>query len=381
MISTDPGRGTGAGIPCALTALASLATAAILAGWLTTDWLPFCAGPVVFLGAALPLILRWTPVNEPSALKVCLLASLLSPALVTCLFLSLERAGVPGPWPWTFALLAGLSLGALRRPLRFAPCGRAAWATLVFLALSAALLAYGLLGLGNAPRLTHDGALWSAGVVAMFERGGPWENPWLAGTPLPTHPGYALLVRTIAHTLGLAAPSAQALVSIWSLATLPVALYLLAAPLWRESRRTFLGAPLALLGWNAWAGWRAWAGATQEVESGALAGVQRWTADLAAPLADAAQGSVLYGGSAFFGVGPGAPALALAVGAWMCAAHALRHGQRPWVGLCGLLHALSAVFEPTLALAAALATAIAALVHPGVPRVRASLLLSILAWG
>ena len=76
-------------------------------------------------------------------------------------------------------------------------------------------------------------------------------------------------------------------------------------------------------------------------------------------------------------VGPGAPALALAAAAWMCAAHALRHGQRPWVGLCGLLHALSAFIDPCLGLAAALATGAAALVHPGIARVRASLCLAI----
>jgi len=298
---------------------------------------------LLLFGAGYPILARWAP-REPSALKLVLLASLLSPPIVVLLELAFEPLlAVDSAWSATFAAVAGLQLAGRGRPLSWARPGGASLTALA-LALGLAGLAALILWQGPAARLEPAESVWHASMAAALERGHPWENPFLAGTPFPCHPGLPLLVRAFARVLGIAEPSALAAVSIWSLVTLVPALYLIAAALWRSPGRDLSALLLALIGWGA-------------LGRGVLPGIELCT-DLT----------------------PQAPALAYGVGAWLAAAHGLRHGERPWLGLCGLLHGLTLLVDPGVGLGALLATAATALLLPGERGLRAPALLSLLAW-
>ena len=91
-------------------------------------------------------------------------------------------------------------------------------------------------------------------VARSFLRGAGLENPWLAGTVLEYHPGPAALVAAVAGALRVAPTLAAAILSIWCVVLVPLLLYLLAAPLWKEWRRTLLASVLGLVGWNVWGG-------------------------------------------------------------------------------------------------------------------------------
>lgn len=304
-------------------------------------------GPALLLcgGLALPILLRWSPV-EPSALKLGLLALLLSPPLCAALRLA------TGDWQLVLWVGAGLQLLGLQRPMSFERAGRAGWCALA-LALGLAWLFTDLtLGQGLAPRLDHDRAIWQAAAAEMLLRPGALENPFLAGTPFPSHPGAAALVAAVADGLRWPAADAAALVLVWSVATLPVALCLLAAPLWGELRRVLITPFLAIGLTGSPYLVRLLTGSTEETG---------WLALDRAPYA----------------IGPAAPAVALGVGAWLCAVHALRHGQRPWVGLTALLGGLALLVHPAVGAVALGAPALAALCAPGVPKVRTAVPLSL----
>jgi hypothetical protein len=300
-------------------------------GRLPSIWGTIGAAPLLLGGAAAPLLLRWSPV-EPSILKLGLLAGLLSTPLLT-----LARfAG--GSWTWALILACGLQVLALGRPLRFDRPGRAAWGALGLGLATAVGLAWLLFGHGWALRLDGDAQVWHAAVAESLTRGWPGENPFLAGTPLPTHPGYAALIATVAEALGLPTASAAAVICVACAASLPLSLYLIAAPLWAEPRRVLAAPLLAVLAWTAFT----------------AVGVQGQ--------ADPA-----------WALGPAAPGLALAAGTWLAAVHGLRHGRRPWVGLTALLGGLTLLVAPVLGVATLLPVLLVAFLEPGVPAVRWSL--------
>jgi len=353
---------------CIVAALASLSFSGMLPTEVTGFMRSVCGAPVLLLLAALPVLVLVSPV-EPSWLKLAVLSGLLSPCWIAAwylagrLFMTTDAA-----LTLAFATTAVCAPLAARRRVGAEAIGRPA---LCVLLLSAALvLGVGMLlaGLGSAGRLLQPGVVWHAGVAQALGRG-LLENPWLAGTELPTHPAFALLGLLFARSLDLTEPAALAAINLWSLALLPTLLYLWAAPLWREPRRVLATPILALLGWNALGGLSPW---------GALEGSVSWTAWLGQATPGVGQGHALYGLAGWLSPGPWVPALTLATGAWMCAAHALRHGGRPWVGLCAVLHGAAALVDPSIGAAALLATCAGALLLPGVPSVRPKLTLALL---
>jgi hypothetical protein len=358
----------------ALFAICAALSALACEGVVPLALLPWTAGALLFLGAGLPVLLRWSPV-EASPLKLLLLGSLLSPVVMVALFLG-ARAWLPPEQVWTGVMVAVgvLQLAAVGRRTRFVALGRAAWIACGLSALIAALVAL-LLFDGNAPRLLHDGAAWHVGVVQSFARSWPAENPWLAGTPLPTQPAFDVLLLVMSSLLATAPSVALGIIAVWASATVPLTLYLLAAPLWNDGKRVLLAVLFGLFAWNALggliAGWPAdWTG---------IEGAENWSAALAGGTPGAARGSSLYGLAAFVRVGPLGAALAYALAGWLAAAHSLRHGRRPWTGLTGVLHGAALLLHPLVGAAAALATIVSALAV-GCPRARLRLPLTVALW-
>ncbi|MCP3918760.1 MAG: hypothetical protein GY711_24705 [bacterium] len=337
----------------ALSGLAALLGIAVALGALPAALLPWTAGFALLLGLAWPLLLRATP-TEPSALKLTVLSATLSLPLAAALFAGL---GTWMPMRRAFVFVLGitalLQLVTPRKRVAHEPLGRAAWAVIGCAFVSAAIVATLALAFGSAPRLLPDGAAWHAGVADALRRGLPAENPWLAGEGLPAHPGYDALVATVSAGFGLSASRAMAWIGTVSLALLPVVLYLLAAPLWRDGKRTFCAPLLALFAWNAHSGLRL------PFDGARL----RWSEDLAR-LAPGVGGEVWYGLGAFFHPGPLAPALTACAAALLCAAHALRHGKRPWPLACALHAGIALALSPPLGIAVLAAILCASIVGP-----------------
>lgn len=338
-MSSGPLAGQTSGTPIALL----LALLAVVTG-LGLD--PWNGGAFLLLGfgAGYPWLMRWTPV-EPSPLKVVLYSALLSAPLVgAALFLFELFLETPDAWRATWWFVALSQVLSVRRTLRFDPLGKAAWASLILATFLTGLAATYLFGGGNGPRLVSEGSLFQAGIAQAMERGLPWENPWLAGAPLPVTPVHGFLVRVVSGALELTPTAAQAALSCAAIPVVCIALYLIAAPLYRESRRVVLAAPLAILSVNSMGGW-----------------IRDSVSSTASP------GSGL---ATFLDPGPTAVAMAYAVAALSAAAHGLRHGARPWLGLTVLLSALAVALQFWVGLVVTLAVVIVALVHPGSPGVR-----------
>jgi hypothetical protein len=283
-------------------------------------------------------------------------------------------------WPVTFGLLALLQVGCMGRSIRIDSAGKAAATVFAFTLLLVVGWLWLLVGQGNGIRMESEGAIWQAGVARGFLRGAGLENPWLAGTVLEHHPGSAALVAAVAGALRMAPTMASALLSIWCVVLVPLLLYLLAAPLWKEWRRTLLASVLGLVGWNAWGGLGLGGGSLDEwagLESGAG---NTWRATHAALSTGGPFDGLHFGGSLFLPGEGGALGLVFVLGAWLAAAHALRNGQRPWVGLAALCHGVALCLHPLLGGCAALATGICAAVarRPGRKRVLFSLGLAVL---
>lgn len=337
--------------------------------------LRWTAAVVVFLGAGFPILLRWTP-REPSVLKLLVFSSLLSVPLVALVGAMAHAAvGSALGWPVTFGFLALLQVGCMGRSIRIDSAGRAAVAVFALTLLLAAGWIWLLVGQGNGIRMEAEGAMWQAGVARGFLRGAGLENPWLAGTVLEHHPGPAALVAAVAGALRMAPTMASALLSIWCVVLVPLLLYLLAAPLWKEWRRTLLASVLGLVGWNAWGGLGLGGGrldALTGLESGAG---NAWRATHAALSTVGPFHALHFGGSLFLPGEGGALGLVFVLGAWLAAAHALRNGRRPWVGLAALCHGVALCLHPLLGGCAVLATGFCAAVarRPGRKRVLFSL--------
>ena len=347
-------------LPLLLAALA--AGGAALTGWgvgSSLTW-PLIA-PLVFFGAGLPVVLRWAPI-EPSALKLGLFACLLSPPLCTLLSVGLSDLNQTliewfdldlglGSWSAALWVVAGLQLLGLGRTWRFDRLGRAGWFALTLSAAVACCSSSVLLLGGWEPRLGGDVQVWNAAAADVI-LGGHLENPVLAGEAFPAHPGFAFMIATVAGALGTSTAQAAALLTVWAVTTLPVATMLLAAPLWGEVQRVML-APLIVI-----------ACGSSGLGLGRALG---WWEDLAPDPA--------------LGVAAGSSALALSAGALLAAAHAVRHGRRPWVGLFAVSAGAATLIAPGLGAWALAAPALAALLRPGVPSVRRDVPLAALAAG
>ena len=305
------------------------AGSALFAACQALDWIPsglrfswLVSGAALFLAAAWPLILRWSP-TAASPHKLFILSLVLSPWLIALAWWGLSR-WLPASHARAavFFGVAVLQLAAWGRRPHAQAAGRASIASWsVGAGLAVGVFALLTRGDGTALWLT-DGVPWQLGLAQALERNAPLENPWLAGTPTPSNPVFAALLAVSARTLDLTPLTTLAVLAAVSVLATAGALYHLAAPLWLEPRRAFLSAVFGLL-----------AGA---------AGLGLSRRAIASPTE--------HGLSGFLdpGVLPGS--LALAAVALMCAAHALRHAARPWVGLMTLSTGLLALSDPLLGL-------------------------------
>ncbi len=294
---------------------------------------------MLFFGAGFPVLMRWAP-HEPSLLKVVVYASLLSP-LVTLAAWGLCHATLDPDWVWpaTFGVLALLQVASLGRSLSTDALGGAAKATLGLAIGVAVFWGWMLLGENPALRLQSEGSVFQSGLAASLQRGLPLENPWLAGTPLIHHPGSAALLSLLGAGLKLAPSMVAGWISVWSAFLIPLIVYLLAAPVFQEARRTLLAVMFGVLGWGTLCGW----------------GLHGPSGTMASVLASPARPLGLY-----FLPGDGAAgAMLYALAGWLAASHGLRHGRRPWMGLMGMAHGVALVLHPPVGLAAWLATAAA----------------------
>lgn len=314
-------------------ALSTAATAALLAG-----------------GAALPLLAAWTPA-QPSALKLATFALALSPPLVTALYALLHAAvGATHAVAGALALCALLQVAGVRRRVELAPLSRAALGALALAVASAALVAL-LSFRGSAARASYHGLLHSALLLAA-DRGVPPENPYLAGTPLAYYWLWHAQGALVARGLGVAPTVALALSNVWAAALMPLALHQLAAALFRDGKRELAGVLLALFGLNALGGW-AWlahgAPWSAPASSAALLDSLRPATDPAGtPLAflPAWDARLAFGPSKLANPSSYPAALALLCASLAAAAHALRHGARPWVGATALCAGASLAVNP-----------------------------------
>ncbi len=308
-------------------ALAALALAGCFAalGWLPQWSLSWCAGPALLASAALPLIARWSPVAS-DRLKLATLTLALSPALAACVWaawhLFLDARQALAACAATFAVA---HLATLRRRVGSVKASRAQQLICaIAIALAAGVAC--LLLRGNEPRLVEP-ALTRAAVAMSVDRSLPPLHPWLAGEPWSHAWSADLLAAFSMRALRVAPTLVHALFAVAAALLTPLLLYLLASSLWTDARRSAVSVALAL------------SASLVSFPSGANA-----TAALAP----------------YLSAGPSAFALTLSIAALGCASHALRHGKRPWIGLCALFHGLALGIDITNAWPAAVATLLAA---------------------
>lgn len=321
------------------------------------------AGAVLFFfGAALPVLVRWSPV-EPSALKLATLALLLSPVMTSAayvllhLFLDASTAVAA-----TYVLAGAVQVLAVSKRVRLVPLGSAGRGALALAAFCAVLVVL-MVFRGNAARASYHGLLHSTLVLAI-DRAVPPENPFMAGTPLGYYWYWHALGALVARGLALAPTVALALVDLWAAVVLPLALYFLAAPLWRNGRRELVGVVLAIFGLNVLGGWL-WLQDLLADRSGGMP----WRApttnlevlDVLSASVGAWDPRLAFGFSKFGNLSSYPASLALLAGGWMCAAHALRFGVRPWVGACAVLHGAAFAVNPVVGGTGLAGTGLAAL--------------------
>lgn len=362
--------------PLALVGLAlGLAGSLAVAAGAPAAVLRLCAAPLLFAGAW-PLLARATPAAA-SPLKLALYAGLLSPVLFGAVDAALRATALAGEaradaaLAVTFALVGLAQLAGRRARVRRAPLGAATWAGLALAAAVAGWSAWMLLR-GNATRVSYHGLLHS-GLVLATERQLPPANPWLADQGLGYYWAWHALGGTVARALRVAPTVSLALLGVWAAGLSTLALGQLAAVLLRDGRRALLGTLLALLALNAAGGYVALAG-------GALGAAPASTDALLAALRDglipSVAGAPLWDPRLAFGLSKlgnlsSYPAsLALLLGGWAAAGHALRHGRRPWVGLTAVLLGASFVLNPLVGAPGIGITALAALLFGRTPRAR-----------
>ena len=335
-----------AAVLCGLAVLAASTAWGVLPAFLG----PWLAGPAVLATLttlALGPLVRWTP-GPADPWKLAAFTLVLSPVLAAAIFglarwcLQAVHADPAIAHGFTALAAACLHLLLLGRSVRAPGAPRGALAALLLGLLLSAAVGFLLLR-GNEPRLVFPG-IERAGVAAALERSLPPEHPWLAGEAWDRVWSGDLLALSTAKSLHLAPTRAHALLSVLAALLTPAFLFLLASSLWRDARRAVAGLLLALCA------------ACLPLASGAPA----W--------------SVL---ALFLEPGPSNLALVLSLAGLFAASHALRRGERPWVGLCGLSHGLALVLDLTSAWPAALSTALATC-SPACPaRVRPRVLLAL----
>ncbi len=367
----DSGPREAALAPLALGGAALLALGALAAAGSAPRGLLAPAALYLLLGgAAWPIVVVSSRVVA-SWLKLGLVSWLLAPVFCLAVWLPLRAGPLGGEAAGDTALalllglFAGVQLLGLGRRLRLE---RPGWASLfaLLLGLLFALLVGAWVLAENAPRVSYHGLLHS-GVLLATERAVPPTNPWLAGEPLAYYWVWHGLGALIARAFALAPTQALAWTNLWAAAALPLALQLTAAVLWRSGVRELAAVAGALFGLGALSGW-VWLlsgapftapGASLELLAEMGRGLPRG-AD-GAPLWDP---RLVFAASKFGNLNSYPAALALSVGAWMAAAHALRHGERPW-GLCtALLHGGATLINPLVGLVTLLPTAAALLFWP-----------------
>lgn len=313
-----------------------------------------CAGVALLLWP-LALIARLAP-SEPAVLKSLTLSLLLAPVGAAA-FYTLAHLGVDSRTAVLLTLLAVAAVQWSARGQRLAlislgPGAKAAACLAVFCALLCAFL----LLRGNASRVSYHGLLHSA-LVQAVERRAPPQNPFFAGAELSYYWFYHAMGACIAGACKLAPTLALAAINVWAATTMPLALYFWCAPLLGRARRELGATLLAIFGLNALGGilWllhgMPWQAPTEPMELlGVLrGGVGAWDARLA------------FGFSKFANLSSYPASLTLLIGANLCAAHALRHGKRPWVGMCACLHGATLLVNPITGGIGAAATVLAAL--------------------
>jgi len=337
----------------------SLGAAAIAFGLLPAS-LAKLATPIVFFGAAAPVLRRLSP-TEPALLKWVLFSCLLSPVLLLVLWL-MARVLLPGalaadpfraPLGVAFAVIAVLQVVGIRGERQTlvsaprAPAGPAARGALALSLVFGAAAAFALFGEASIRASFHG--LLHASIAEATAGGVPPENPWLAGGTLQYYWVWHMLGSLVAGSLQIASTVALATLNVWSAFCLPLALYFLGAPLWRDARRDLGGVLLALLGLNALGGWL-WLWAQRPFEAPTnpldllnnLAGsVGEWDRRLA------------WGPSKFGNLSSYPASLALLVGGWLASAHALtprelehRSSLRIWSLLAALCLGASFAINP-----------------------------------
>ena len=314
----------------ALCFLALLACAAHL-GWLpdgVVGAVHKASALVVFFGAAAPLLRRLAP-TEPAPLKLLLFSVLLSPMVMVALWLAWravlggEAAGVP--LALTFLVVAffqrlGLvkPQGPAASPLAGAPLGRSPLAALAIAIAFAGAVAVVIFG-EAAIRVSFHGLLHTS-ILEATAAGVPPENPWLAGGSLQYYWVWHALGSLVSSCLWIAPTFALAALNVWAAFCLPLALYFLGAPLWRRAAPDLGGVLLGLFGLNLLGGWL-WllAGAPFDGATHPLAILQ---ANFGALVGDGDL-RLAWGPSKFGNISSYPAALALLVGGWLAAAHAL----------------------------------------------------------
>lgn len=342
-----------------LGALLAAVAAAGSAGALPRALAAPAAALVLGVGFGLPLLARLAP-PAPSWLKLLAFSALLSPCVATALYLALRtRMEAQSATTALFALAAPLALLALGRRASARSPGRGGLVALALALAFGALVAFLTLR-GNAPRVSYHGLL-HAGIGLAVDRAVPPENPWMAGTELAYYWVWHGAGALVSRALGVAPTVAFALLNVQAAWTLVLALWIALAPLCRDALRELAGVVLAVFGLGALGGltWLA-AGAPYAAPATALELLDAMRALVPGGAEPAHDPRLAFGVSKLFNASSHGVALALAAGGLAAAAHALRHGRRPWPLLCGLLHGAALAANPVLGGVATLATALAA---------------------
>ena len=337
----------------ALSTLAFVGTLASL-GYVPIEFSRLSGGVLFFVSAALPILARVGP-PKPSLFKILTVSALFSPVLSTSLYLLLHSGlsahqAVAG----TFIALGLLQLLGIGRVVQHERLGRTAWFVIgLSLATGGAVLV--LLFQGSAMRASYHGLLHSALVLAVDNQAPP-NHPWMAGQELGYYWYWHAMGALFSRALSVAPTIGLALTNLWAAVVLPIALYLTAAPCFRNGRREWVGVLLALFGLNALGAWvwlvtsREWSAPEAPallIESLSIT-VGDWDRRLA------------FGFSKFGNLSSYPTALALFAGALMCGVHAVRNGAKPWVSTCAALNGAAFLVNPIVGGLGIASTAIAA---------------------
>ncbi|QDU68763.1 DUF2298 domain-containing protein [Engelhardtia mirabilis] len=364
----DQGASVGLSVP-ALVGLALGIGAALSALGLAPKALLVVGGGWLLLAGAWPLLARATP-GPASPLKLVLNAGLLSPILALALDVAARTTLFVGEAAADRALALVLVILALSQlvgrgaRVRRERLSFGAWAAIA-LALAIGGWSAWMLLRGNATRVSYHGLLHS-GLALATERGLPPHNPWLAGEGLGYYWAWHALGGLVMRTARIAPTEAFAVIGVWAAVLHVLALQQLAAVLLRDGRRELAAIAAGLFGLNAIGGLAVLARgtftATPESNGALLAALRE-------QLVPSAASGLLWDPRVAFGLSKlgnlsSYPAsLALLLGGFAAAGHALRHGRRPWIGLTALHLGASFAINPLVGAAGIGIVGLAALVH------------------